>query len=132
MDADQRLTFEGFSLDLASRQLVCEGEVVALTPKAFAVLHRLAEEGGQLVTKAELLRAGSIAPLGGPTYDLVDTVLEKSAATCGQSAVCRASKLPGGCCNAALQPGDRNVARWDRYPACNRQRRLFLDCLDHL
>src|SRR5258706_9454387 len=57
MDAS-RLTFEGFSLDLANEQLVCDGEVVALTPKAFAVLRRLLEDGGQLVTKAELLRAG--------------------------------------------------------------------------
>jgi tetratricopeptide (TPR) repeat protein len=32
--------------------------VVALTPKAFAVLRRLVEGGGRLVTKAELLRAG--------------------------------------------------------------------------
>jgi DNA-binding winged helix-turn-helix (wHTH) protein/tetratricopeptide (TPR) repeat protein len=57
MDAS-RLTFEGFSLDLANEQLVCDGEVVALTPKAFAVLRRLLEDGGQLVTKEELLRAG--------------------------------------------------------------------------
>ena len=54
----ERLTFGGFSLDLASEQLVCDGEVVALTPKAFAVLRRLLEDGGQLVTKEELLRAG--------------------------------------------------------------------------
>src|SRR5436309_1623498 len=46
MDADRRLTFEGFSLDLANEQLVCEGEVVALTPKAFAVLRRLVEDNG--------------------------------------------------------------------------------------
>src|SRR5258706_13441580 len=57
MDAS-RLTFEGFSLDLANEQLVCDGEVVALTPKAFAVLRRLLEDGGQLVSKEELLRAG--------------------------------------------------------------------------
>ena len=48
MDADRRLTFEGFSLDLATEQLVCDGEVVPLTPKAFAVLCRLVVEGGQL------------------------------------------------------------------------------------
>src|SRR5262245_12311023 len=57
MDADRLLTFEGFSLDLANEQLVCDGEVVPLTPKAFTVLRRLVEDGGQLVTKAELLRA---------------------------------------------------------------------------
>src|SRR5207247_9230721 len=47
-----------FCLALANDQLVCDGEVVALTPKAFAVLRRLLEDGGQLVTKEELLRAG--------------------------------------------------------------------------
>src|SRR5882724_13500223 len=57
MDAS-RLTFEGLSLDLANEQLVCDGEVVALTPKAFAVLRRLVEDNGKLVTKEELLRAG--------------------------------------------------------------------------
>ena len=58
MEADRRLTFEGFCLDLATEQLLCGDEVVALTPKAFAVLRRLVEDGGQLVTKEELLRAG--------------------------------------------------------------------------
>ena len=45
-------------MDLAKEQLLCSGEVVALTPKAFAVLRRLVEDGGQLVSKEELLRAG--------------------------------------------------------------------------
>ena len=58
MEADRRLTFGDFSLDLASEQLLCGDEVVALTPKAFAVLRRLVEDGGQLVSKEELLRAG--------------------------------------------------------------------------
>ena len=58
MEADRRLTFEGFCLDLVTEQLLCGDEVVALTPKAFTVLRRLVEDGGQLVTKEELLRAG--------------------------------------------------------------------------
>lgn len=58
MEAERRLTFAGFCLDLATEQLLCGDEVVALTPKAFTVLRRLVEDGGQLVTKAELLRAG--------------------------------------------------------------------------
>ena len=58
MEADRRLTFGDFCLDLASEQLLCGDEVVALTPKAFAVLRRLVEDGGQLVSKEELLRAG--------------------------------------------------------------------------
>ena len=58
MEADQCLTFGNFSLDLAKEQLLDGGEVVALTPKAFAVLRRLVEDGGHLVSKEELLRAG--------------------------------------------------------------------------
>jgi DNA-binding winged helix-turn-helix (wHTH) protein len=58
MEADRRLVFEGFSLDLATEQLLCGDEVVALTPKAFTVLRRLVEDGGQVVSKQELLRAG--------------------------------------------------------------------------
>jgi len=58
MEADRRLTFGDFHLDLSSERLWCRDEVVALTPKAFAVLRRLIEDGGQLVSKEELLRAG--------------------------------------------------------------------------
>src|SRR4029453_9462581 len=58
MDAYGHLTFEGYTLDLANERLLHEGEVVPLAPKAFVVLRRLVEEGGQVVTKKELLRAG--------------------------------------------------------------------------
>src|SRR5512147_917612 len=58
MEAGRRLACEGFCLDLASEQLLCGDEVVALAPKAFTVLRRLVEDGGQVVTKQELLRAG--------------------------------------------------------------------------
>ena len=58
METDRRLAFEGFFLNLATEQLLCGDEVVALTPKACAVLRRLVEDSGQLVTKEELLRAG--------------------------------------------------------------------------
>ena len=58
MEADRSLTFGDFSLDLAKEQLFCSGEVVALTPKAFVVLRRLVDDGGQLVSKEELLQAG--------------------------------------------------------------------------
>jgi DNA-binding winged helix-turn-helix (wHTH) protein len=58
MEADRRLTFERFCLDFATEQLLCGDEVVALTPEAFTVLRRLGDDGGQLVTKEELLRAG--------------------------------------------------------------------------
>jgi DNA-binding winged helix-turn-helix (wHTH) protein len=58
MEADRRVTFGDFCLDLSSARLWCGDEAVALTPKAFAVLRRLVEEGGQLVSKEDLLRAG--------------------------------------------------------------------------
>ncbi len=58
MEAERCVTFGDFSLDLANEQLLCSGEVVALTPKAFAILRRLVDDGGQLVSKEELLLAG--------------------------------------------------------------------------
>src|SRR6185503_3403654 len=58
MEVDRRLLFDDFSLDFSTEQLCCGGEVVAITPKAFAVLRRLVEDAGQLVSKAELLGAG--------------------------------------------------------------------------
>lgn len=58
MEAERCLTFGDFSLDLSKEQLLCGGEAVGLTPKAFAVLRRLVEDGGQLVSKEELLQAG--------------------------------------------------------------------------
>jgi len=57
MDADRLLSFDRYSLDLANEQLLQDGEVVPLTPKAFAVLHRLVEDAGQLVKKDDLLRS---------------------------------------------------------------------------
>ena len=58
MEADRRITFGDFCLDLASERLWCRDQVASLTPKAFAVLRRLVEDSGQLVSKEELLRAG--------------------------------------------------------------------------
>src|SRR5438552_11575221 len=58
MAAGRRLTFRDFPLDLTSERLWYRDEVAPLTPKAFAVLRRLVEDRGQLVSKEELLRAG--------------------------------------------------------------------------
>lgn len=58
MEADRRISFGDFALDLSSERLWCRDQAVPLTPKAFAVLRRLVEDGGQLVSKEELLRAG--------------------------------------------------------------------------
>src|SRR5499426_4484933 len=57
MDADRLLSFDRYSLDLANEQLLLDGEVVPLTPKAFAVLRRLVEDAGQLVRKDDLFRS---------------------------------------------------------------------------
>src|SRR5499425_3341888 len=57
MDADRLLSFEGYSLDLANERLLHDGDVVPLTPKAFAVLRRLVEDAGQLVKKDDLMRS---------------------------------------------------------------------------
>src|SRR5262245_31162803 len=58
MEADRRLTFEGFTLDTVNERLLLGDEIVALTPKGFAVLRCLVEHGGELVKKEALLRAG--------------------------------------------------------------------------
>src|SRR5215471_6778824 len=58
MDAGRRLAFGDYWLDLTSERLWHRDEVAALTPKAFAVLRRLVEDRGQLVSKEELLKAG--------------------------------------------------------------------------
>src|SRR5262249_53323153 len=57
MDADRLLTFDRYSLDFANERLLHDGDVVPLTPKAFAVLRRLVEDAGQLVKKEELLQS---------------------------------------------------------------------------
>ena len=53
MDPDRLLSFDGH----ANEQLLHDGDVVSLTPKAFAVLRRLVEDGGRLVKKDDLLRS---------------------------------------------------------------------------
>jgi predicted ATPase/DNA-binding winged helix-turn-helix (wHTH) protein len=58
IDRDRYMTFGDFRLDFTSERLWHGDEVVALTPKAFAVLRRLVEDAGGLVSKEELLRAG--------------------------------------------------------------------------
>jgi hypothetical protein len=53
MGADRLLTFEGDALDLANEPLLHDGDVVSLTPKAFAVLRRRVEDGGQVVSAVQ-------------------------------------------------------------------------------
>ena len=48
--------FGPFRLDVTERKLVCEQDMVALTPKAFDMLVALVGRAGHLVTREELLR----------------------------------------------------------------------------
>src|SRR5262249_40395092 len=57
MEAGQVLRFDPFRLDPDNAQLWCGKQLIALTPKAFAVLCHLVEHAGQLVTKEALLTA---------------------------------------------------------------------------
>src|SRR5262245_19629468 len=51
------LQFEGYTLDLMRCALLQGGKEIALRPKAFDVLRHLAERGGRLVTKQEVIEA---------------------------------------------------------------------------
>jgi len=57
MTSDRVLTFGEYRLDPASGHLYRGEQAVALTPKAFALLHYLAARAGRLVRKTELLSA---------------------------------------------------------------------------
>ena len=54
---DRQFVFAPFRLDPVSQQLWREEELVALRPKLFAVLRRLLEQAGRLVTREELRAA---------------------------------------------------------------------------
>src|SRR5947207_11649948 len=53
----QPVDFGPFRLDAPNSRLLREGKPVALTPKAFDVLHYLTSQPDRLVTKSELLSA---------------------------------------------------------------------------
>src|SRR5262245_7102431 len=57
MDPDRTFRFDRYALDLANERLLQDGDAVPLTPKAFAVLRRLVEDAGRLVTKDDLMRS---------------------------------------------------------------------------
>ena len=57
MTLDRVLTFSEFRLDPASGHLYRGDTAVPLTPKAFSLLHHLAQHAGRLVSKAELMTA---------------------------------------------------------------------------
>ena len=56
-NAEQRLTFGRYVLDLHRGCLLLDGREVALRPKTFAVLHYLVTHPGRLIGKEELLEA---------------------------------------------------------------------------
>src|SRR5688572_25382809 len=53
----EHILFGPFCLDRGGARLLRDGRPVALTPKAFDLLHLLASKPGRLVTKEELLTA---------------------------------------------------------------------------
>jgi DNA-binding winged helix-turn-helix (wHTH) protein/tetratricopeptide (TPR) repeat protein len=53
----REISFGPFRLDAGNARLMCDGRPVAITPKAFDVLHHLASRPQRLVTKDELLTA---------------------------------------------------------------------------
>jgi len=55
--SDSTLLFGACALNRASAQITRDGQVVALTPKAYSVLLYLAQHPGRLVTKQELMDA---------------------------------------------------------------------------
>ena len=55
MAAKQFYEFGSFCLNPSERQLLCNGEPVALTPKCFDLLVVLVENSGHLMEKEELL-----------------------------------------------------------------------------
>ncbi len=69
MAPEQWLTFGSFQLDVTDGRLWRGGQVVALRPRAVAVLRYLVEHPGRLVTKAELRQQ-----VWGTTH-ITDTVL---------------------------------------------------------
>ena len=57
MRSEQQILFDPFRLDPGNARLWRGERVIALTPKAFAVLTYLLQHPGRLVTKEELLQA---------------------------------------------------------------------------
>src|SRR3954471_3852839 len=54
---DENILFGPFCLDRGGARLLREGRAIALTPKAFDLLHLLASKPGRLITKEELLES---------------------------------------------------------------------------
>lgn len=52
----QTFAFGQFQIDVGSRRLLCDGETVAITVKAFDILAALVEDAGRVVDKDELMR----------------------------------------------------------------------------
>ena len=79
MTTDERYTFGPYLLDVQRRTLLRDGEVLALTAKAFDTLVLLVRERDRVVPKDELLRhklimAGYTAPYAPRVYTLIRLV----------------------------------------------------------
>ena len=76
------LSFDDFTLDLTRGCLLCGMAEVRLRPKSFEVLKYLAESGGRLVSKDELIEAVWVDTA--VTYDSLGTVPDRRAAGVGR------------------------------------------------
>lgn len=54
--AQRRLSFPGLEIDLASRTVECQGEVVHLTPKEFGLLYHLASQPHRVFKRDEIVQ----------------------------------------------------------------------------
>ena len=121
------IVFQPFHLDLAAGRLRRGCEVIALPPKAFAVLRYLAERPGQLVSKKELLReiwphvhvgeevlkvtmAGIRKALADPFKDsrFIETAYRRGYRFTGRS-----QPLPRAASDRNSLPAAGSIARWD-------------------
>ncbi len=63
--SSRRISIGGLTLDLPAREATLDGQPLELTPKEFDLLAYLAERGGEVVTKRELLAEVWRQPYGG-------------------------------------------------------------------
>jgi DNA-binding winged helix-turn-helix (wHTH) protein len=114
-NADQRLTFGRYALDLHRGTLLLDGREIALHPKTFAVLQYLVSHPGRLIGKEELLEA--VWPNLVVTEDTLVQSIGELRSALGESGARLITIVPrsGYRFEATEVPPDRRKAR-DRHP----------------
>jgi DNA-binding winged helix-turn-helix (wHTH) protein len=110
-NADQRLTFGRYALDLHRGSLLLDGREIALRPKTFAVLHYLVSHPGRLIGKEELLEA--VWPNLVVTDDTLEQSIDELRGALGESGARLITIVPRGGYRfeATEAPPDRRKAR---------------------